>query len=282
MERLSGGQQIALVGGERASSVTGNLSVHWLVDPLLAILINEEFCLLFWIAIPIGAWLCFDRRLSGSHRDLARFLALFALIWFLLISYGINLREQPRYYMVSTIAAAIVTGIWAVRSSAIVSIKLRAGVLTLLTAANLLGFYLDDEQLIYAEKAGARYAQMYGESVYTDPKTVFKAKRLFDIQHIRWTISDLPPPPGALYLYVPENFTVNKDKQRSWDEIKYKPQPQWKEIARDDRGRLLLGILIEKLGLKQYFPKALYRKLDHPYVTVILYRVPGGKTAETP
>lgn len=262
--------------GETASSAGGNISVHWSIDPFLAILLNEEFGLTFWIAIPIGVWLCFGHNVDRHHRELARLLSLLALVWFLIVSYGLGLREQPRYFTIPAIAAVMLIGIGMTRYGHLVSQKLRISLMGLLIAVNFLGFYVDDENHLYSERAAIRLAEETSEPIYTDPKTAFRATRLIHIKRIPAMVRGLPPPPGSIYLYVPCNVCKGEYQKNQKNQLSAEiARSGWTQIWHDDPGRKISGILIEKAGLRRFIPESIYYKLDYPSQPVTAYRVPG-------
>ncbi len=280
------GESSLLGAGEAASSVAGNVSVYWVIDPFLAILFNQEFGLAFWIAIPAAIWLCFSNNVEPRHRDMARFLSLLAIIWFVLVSYGLGLREQPRYYTIPAIMAVMLIGIGFAQYGHAVSRTWRIMLMGVLIAVNLLCFYVDNENPLYEERAAIRLAKEMNEPIYTNANSALKASRLLKIKQMTAIVSDAVPPDGAIYLYVPckeEDVPCNvlkrPEKTPEFDPSKQKAE--WKQIWRDDPGRKLSGIVIEKLGLKRFVPKSIYYKLDYPSLPVTAYRV-QGQAAITP
>ena len=51
---------------DRSVDLAGNVIVHPFIDPLLVLLINQEFMLLLPIAVPLGAWLCFGKSIEPA------------------------------------------------------------------------------------------------------------------------------------------------------------------------------------------------------------------------
>jgi 4-amino-4-deoxy-L-arabinose transferase-like glycosyltransferase len=92
---------------DRAANEEGNLLIHPAIDPLLVLLINNEFALLFWLAIP--AFL----SLRGSGFDWRRFapvLAMGAASFVLVALLSSKLVLNPRYFTPTATAAAILVG----------------------------------------------------------------------------------------------------------------------------------------------------------------------------
>jgi len=278
------GYQISLLGvGETASSAAGNISLHWSIDPLIAILANQEFGLLFWFSIPAGLWLCFSRKIDPGHRELAQFFSLLALVWFVTVSYGLGLREQPRYFTIPSIASAVLIGIAFTESAIVISRAGRIALISLLILVNLFCFYIDNDDPLYEERAAVRLAGEMAEPIYTNANSALMGNRLLQIKQLPGVVSDELPPPGAIYFYVPckeENIPCNTLKQPDKNP-EFEPEKlrsEWTPVWRDDPGRKLSGILIEKLNLKQFVPASIYYKLDYPSLPVTAYRLPGAKT----
>jgi 4-amino-4-deoxy-L-arabinose transferase-like glycosyltransferase len=267
--------------GEAVSSVPGNVSAHWLVDPFLSILFNQEFGLVFWVAVPIAVWLCFAQKVDRTHRDLARFLSLVAVVWFLVIAFGLSLREIPRYFMVSAVIAVILTGIWSANYWDVVSRKVLIAVVGGVIIANILGIYVENRNFLYGERAVAKLIAERGETVYTDKRTATLAITLLKLKHLPpEAVSSDPPPPGALFLYNPTNVAAGKVDKEKYDPAAFRPRQDWTQIWHDDPGRKISGIILEKTGLKQFIPEKIYAKLNYPNMPLSAYRVPASDTSK--
>lgn len=279
------GDQAHMLGmGETASSVAGNISTNWVIDPFLAILVNQEFGLTFWLAIPVALWLCFSGRVDPRHRELAQFLSLLGLVWFVAVSYGLGLREQPRYYTVPAIMAVMLIGIGVAQYGQNVPRRFMMMIMGLLISVNLLCFYVDNDNPLYEERAVIRLAKEMNETIYTDRNLALMANSLIKITRASGVVSGAVPPPGAIYLYAPckeENVPCNvrkrPEKNPEFDPEKQKAE--WKQIWRDDPGRKILGIAIEKLGMRHFVPESIYYKLDYPSLPVTAYRVTERKSS---
>lgn len=267
--------------GEAVSSVGGNVSAHWLVDPILALLLNQEFGLTFWAAAPIALWLCYSKRVSPGHRNFARILSLLAIVWFLVIAYVMGLRELPRYFMTPAIAALIMIAVWAAHYRSTIPrmafILLAGG----FAAAGLAGVYVSNNNFLYSERGAAQLIAGHGQIIYTDMRTAERARSLLKLKHLPELISADPPPPGAIYLYSPSNVAQGQVYGRTFDSGQYRPKPDWPQIWSDDPGRKYAGIALEKLGLKQFIPQGVYAKLNYPNLPLTAYRVPDGEKDET-
>jgi 4-amino-4-deoxy-L-arabinose transferase-like glycosyltransferase len=97
---------------DRAANEEGNLLVHPVLDPLLVLLVNNEFGLLFWLAVPAGLAL---RNAGFDWRRFAPLLAMGAASFLLIALLSTKLVLNPRYFTPSAIAATILVGAWLAR-----------------------------------------------------------------------------------------------------------------------------------------------------------------------
>jgi len=101
---------------DRAANEEGNLLLHPVLDPLLVLLVNNEFALLFWLAIP--AALALRGQGGGGGIDWRRFapvLAMGAASFVLVALLSSKLVLNPRYFTPTATAAAILVAAWLAR-----------------------------------------------------------------------------------------------------------------------------------------------------------------------
>jgi 4-amino-4-deoxy-L-arabinose transferase-like glycosyltransferase len=97
---------------DRAANEEGNLLVHPLIDPLLVLFVNNEFALLFWLAVPA----CLSLRRAGfDWRRFAPMGAMAAASFVLVALLSHKLVLNPRYFTPTACAAAILVGAWLMR-----------------------------------------------------------------------------------------------------------------------------------------------------------------------
>ncbi len=94
---------------DRAANEEGNLLIHPGIDPLLVLLVNNEFALLFWLAMPAFFAL---RRSGFDWRRFAPVLAMGAASFVLVALLSGKLVLNPRYFTPTATAAAILVGAW--------------------------------------------------------------------------------------------------------------------------------------------------------------------------
>jgi hypothetical protein len=100
---------------DRAANEEGNLLVHPALDPLLVLLANNEFALLFWLAIPAALAL---RKGGMGWRRFAPVAAMGAASFVLVALLSHKLVLNPRYFTPTATAAAILVAAWLARMPA--------------------------------------------------------------------------------------------------------------------------------------------------------------------
>ena len=119
---------------DRAANLEGNLLVHPAIDPLLVLLVNDDFALIFWVAILAVSCGATRKLEPGPRRRLVLFGAL-ALADFLLVSVLTHkLVLNPRYFLLPALIAVILAALWIETLKPIA----RAGTIALIVATNLL------------------------------------------------------------------------------------------------------------------------------------------------
>jgi 4-amino-4-deoxy-L-arabinose transferase-like glycosyltransferase len=265
---------------DRSVDLAGNIIVHPLIDPLLVLLLNQEFMLLFVLAIPLGAWLCFGHGVDERTRHFARIVSLFGLSWFLCAAAAQSLLPlNPRYFLISAICAAILTGVALARllQSGKNRVRLAAGVAGLaLLGANGLGLAAENKDLRFGERVLARIvAERPGQVIFTDPMTRYRADLL-----LRWAsagdrVGQRPPAAGDLFFHNPAHAEKGNARMSAALVPIYRPKPDWTAIARYEPDSPYLARTIEGVGLAELIPGSIWRKLRFRHAPVTLYRVGG-------
>jgi 4-amino-4-deoxy-L-arabinose transferase-like glycosyltransferase len=171
---------------DRAANEEGNLLVHPLVDPLIVLLVNNEFGLLFWIAAP-AAW-----ALRGRGFDWRRFSPVLALgvASFLLVALLTNnLVLNPRYFTLSATAATILAAAWVSSLSA----KQAVGLMALLIVPNLLLLSLQNNHPRWAAEALVLAAAADpAQRITSDPDTRARARQRLEWRGLTNVVADAP------------------------------------------------------------------------------------------
>lgn len=263
---------------DRSIDLAGNVIVHPLVDPFLVLLINQEFMLLTFLGVPLGAWLCFAPSVPGRVRHFARLIALFGISWFVCVGAAQHLLPlNPRYFMVTAtmlcLLAGTALGLMVQRREKLWRWGGLAG-LALLVGTNLAGIYVENRDPTFGEETlVATLAARPGEPIGTDPMTLYRA----DLP-LRWAgstarASDAPPAPGTLFYYNPARGAKPNAKMDAAAAPLYRPQPGWELVEEFTPEPSYLAMAIEGAGADRLLPAAIWRKLRHPNESAYLYRV---------
>ncbi len=158
---------------DRAANLEGNLLVHPLVDPLLVLLVNNDFGLLFWTAIAAAAAGA-HRRIASAARPRVTVLAAMAGAGFLLVAVlATKLVLNPRYFMLPALAAVLLVAVWLDRMPA----RPRSALLAALIGAHLLLLSAGDAHPRWPMEALVAAARSHpDEVVHGDPEDVGRAR----------------------------------------------------------------------------------------------------------
>lgn len=239
---------------DRAANHEGNFLLWAPLDPLLVLLINDDFGLLFWlagVALMAGAW-----GVTSSHRR-APFLllVLIAASSFLLVSVlYTKLVLNPRYFMLAALAAIILVAAWLDRVTPLV----RTFVLALLVSTNLLLMGVGNahprwgmEALVLAAEAHPR-ATIAGNQ--NDVARADIAMSFLGQSNIR----PLPAHGGDLVI-------APADVAPAGDVVARYPSPPTR-----------LGAALRWLGLEPLVPASIARRMFTPSPDMVLVRPQGG------
>jgi 4-amino-4-deoxy-L-arabinose transferase-like glycosyltransferase len=261
---------------DRSIDLAGNVVIHPLVDPLLVLLANQEFMALFFLAIPLGGWLCFGRSVPDRLKVFARIIAMLGLVWFVAAGAAQKLLPlNPRYFMITAAAACILTGI----ALALLFQRGKARLLILAAAiflfgTNMLGIYVENKDSLFGERQLARLVAKQPESIIrTDPMTRYRADMLLRWEKAQPRVLPEAPVPGALYFHNPKwadsaNFMMKPEQIPA-----FKPQPGWERLGSWEPQPPLITKAIESTGLSGLIPGGIWHKLRYRHPPVTLYRV---------
>lgn len=254
---------------------TGNITANRWLGPPAALLLNNEFGLLFWLAIPGAVLTMWQISSADPVGKMVRALAGLAAVWFLAIGYGLDLRPLPRYFAVSAYGATILLAIalchvvwprW--RKTAILASLAFAGVSLALVD-------LSNRDPRAAERTVVDVARANPQTpVWTDPLTYRRARQLLE-----W--ADVPgrqvrrarPAGGGLYVYFAPSASLEADLGKPVDPAAYQPDPSWEVVARRPPAPSAIGAALDLIGLG---PSAgvLPRRIYYSRPEVVVYRTP--------
>jgi 4-amino-4-deoxy-L-arabinose transferase-like glycosyltransferase len=260
---------------DRTIDVAGNVVVHPLIDPLLVLLLNQEFMALYFIAIPVGAWLCFGTSIDSRTQHFARIIALFGLTWFFCAGAAQHLLPlNPRYFMITTAVACVLSGIGLARLAMSGSRGIAASAVMLLVAGNLVGIYIENKDNLFGPRKLAAIAALYPHSqITTDPMTRYRADMLLRWEGARNRVSDRPAADGDLFFYNPAFADTANFKMPAESVNLYQPDKEARLLARYEPDPIFAAKLIEAIGMEDMLPGSIWQKLRYRHPPVSLYRI---------
>lgn len=277
--------------GERAATAeggiwgviarTGNLAVNRYLDPIVAIFLNEEFGLLYYlIGAAVAVLLVWHLRKSDPLSRLVKLAAFAMVVWYFFFYFQVGIKLLPRYLAVSSYFGVILIAIWldAVfeKSGRTVPMLLLAA----FVASSVLCIYVDNRNPIFAERRLVELAAGSDRTIVTDPETARRAGFLLDLEGVRDRVVAREPAEGDLFFFNPV-YTVQGlqtgDPEKQRERLRaYRPDPAWERLETIDPPRRLLGVALESLGISAFIPPEIFRRIDSPNPQVILYRVSAG------
>jgi 4-amino-4-deoxy-L-arabinose transferase-like glycosyltransferase len=264
----------AAMSSGRILDLEGNLTVSPFLDPFVALLINQEFGLLFWAYIPAAIWAWRTKEVSVEDRRLLRLLIGLGLVWMAFISLNASvLYVVPRYYATFAWAAVIIVAYW-LRHCLFVRWPGLAFVGSIgLLAMNLLCVYVENKNPLFAERALIDYVSRHSDIVYTDPMTLTRSRLLLEFNGISDRVLSGAAPPGALFYSNMKNIErcMRNGAKCKWPWKDYLPKDNWSKVARVESEPKLSGILLRWFGLDRFIPREIYERLDRPNQGGIFY-----------
>lgn len=258
-------------GNHASPPGTGNIEINKLLNPILALLTNQEFMLLFIFFIPASIWLF---KLKQEDPSLKTILLLFfwlAVIWFIIVGYGLGVRALPRYFSVTSYFAIIIVAAWLFALFE-KNKKLSLMLFIIFFSSNFIGLYVENKQPIYGERTLLSWLMDHPDyEIYTDPETLVSAGYLLKTHNlISNAHSERPAAQNKYYLYNPNR--VLQESRNAEYAGKYKPLEEWKKIEVIVPERKWLGVMLEWLKLDHYLPTNISKKLNYPADSVVIYQ----------
>ena len=271
----------------RSIDLAGNVIVNPLIDPLLVMLINQEFMLLMFFAIPLGIWLCFGRTIPARLRHFARLVALFGLCWFLCVGAVQKLLPlNPRYFMITATMACVLTGValgWMMKEGRGIRRLVALGGLALLVGTNLVGIYVENRDPTFGEEKLVEILESRPDAIIaTDPMTHYRADLPLRWAHAADRLTSAPPQNGTLYYYNPARSAKPNVKMDASIAPLYQPQPDWLLIEEFAPEQSYLSRVLEQVGIDRSIPPNIWHKLRYRNEPGFLYRVTNGPDTPAP
>lgn len=239
---------------DRAANHEGNFLLWQPIDPLLVLLVNDDFGLLFWIAgaaLAIGAL----RDIPAAGRRRLLVLAAMSASAFLLVAALVHkLVLNPRYFMVPALLAVIVVASWIARLAP----RARAAVLAVLISTNLLLLGVGNAHPRWPMEALVAAAVAHPREIVTGEASDVRRAQLPMMFAGRENLRYAPAAPGGLEIALADAAPAGAILTRY-------PSPPTR-----------IGGIIGSLGLAPLVPAPIARRLLAPSPEVVLVRRPRG------
>lgn len=235
---------------DRAANMEGNLLLHPAIDPLLVLLVNDDFGAIFWVAAAATA-IAWRTLATGSRALMLGVVAAMALADFLLVAVLTHkLVLNPRYFTLPALLAAVVAALWLARCSVWMRRVIVAGLIT----TNLLLMSVGNAHPRWGMEALVAACRAHpAEPIFADPVSVRRARvplRFAGLDNARY----VPAPPGGL-LVVPEATA-----------------PVGLVVARYPSPPTRLGAVLTAVHADAVVPGAIRRRMFAPNPTMVLVR----------
>lgn len=236
----------------RAANLEGNFLIHPAIDPLLVLLVNDDFGLIFWV---MGAAVVLAGRrfvTAGVPRPLI-VLSAMAMADFMLVAVLVNkLVLNPRYFTVPALLAVVVVAIWLDQGTT----RRRWVTISVLVAINLGFLSLGNRHPRWEMEALVMAAQAHRDEVVSgDPVMVRRASipmRFLGLANTRYA----PATPGGLVV-------APTDAAPAGLILTHYPVPP-----------TVAGAVVRQLGLAPLVSARLRTRLFAPSPEVVLIRTP--------
>lgn len=239
---------------DRAANMEGNFLLWTPIDPLLVLLINDDFGLLFWVA---GAALWFGalRTVDAAGKRRLTVLAAMAAASFVLVALLVHkLVLNPRYFTLPALAAVMIVAIWLDRARP----RVRIPALIAIVGSNLLLMSVGNAHPRWEMEALIAASAIYPrEIVAGDPEEVRRASlpmRFAGRDNIRYA----PAKPGGLVIAHADGA------------------PAGRIVARYPSPPTRLGGLLRAIGVEPLVPASIAKRMFAPGPTIVLVRTPAG------
>lgn len=265
-------QRVAASGGWIDKE--GNLSVHLLLDPVLALFVSQKYGLLFWTGL-FAAWRAWQLPPGAERQLLMRLLGLGALAY-VFVAANPKLYLVPRYLLVPAWVAAILTAWWVAQLWAQRRRALATGVTIAVVGVNLLCLSVENTQPRAIEQALVAWVKAHPEQpVHTDIETYERAATFFDIAGVsRKTVSSAPATSGdrVFYSAVRVEQCAGQPRCRA-QAAAFRPQANWVAVETLRGPSKPVGQLLQALHLAPLLPPDIARRVVAPSYEVTLYDV---------
>ncbi|RTL46522.1 MAG: hypothetical protein EKK53_03430 [Burkholderiales bacterium] len=272
VNRLAEVQRVAASGGWIDKE--GNLSVHLLLDPVLALFVSQKYGLLFWTGLW-AAWQAWRLPRGLERQVLMRLLGLGALSY-LFVAVNPKLYLVPRYLLVPAWVAAGLTAWWVARLWTQQRRVQAALVAAAVVGVNLLCLSVENTQPRAIEQALVAWVKAHpGQAVHTDIETYERSETFFQIAGVpRTSVSSAPAAAGDRVFYNALRVEQCAGQPRCKAQAAaFRPQPHWVAVDTLHGPSKPIGQVLQALGIAPLLPPDIARRVVAPSYEVTLYEV---------
>lgn len=263
-----GGVDRFLDRGDGTLSREGNIQIHWLLDPIITLLINEEFGLTYWIFIGILTQrMRIKASLSEQSMQLFDFLSMVVLanIAFMYLSIPV-LNLLPRYFMLSTYG---ILGLIAL--SAIPLFRQHRKITSVLLIAyaglNILGILVENKQPLAVERILVTKLEDMDQTLHVSPKVENNMGTLLYWNQVdSGRITSACPGHGDIFLFHP----FSDDHFKGWI------RDDFQTMATVETPQPLYRKFIQQLPFLESLPPSIYLRLTKPVADAKIYLIPNN------
>lgn len=272
VNRLAEVQRVAASGA--LIDKEGNLSVHVLLDPVLALFVSQKYGLLFWTGL-LAAWQAWRLPQGPQRQLLMRLLGLGALAY-VFVAANPKLYLVPRYLLLSAWVAAVLSAWWVVQLWQRQRPWAAGAVAAAVVGANALCLAVENTQPRAIEQALVAWVKAHpGQPVHTDIETLERASSFFKIAGVpRTSVSTAPAGAGDLVFYSSVRVEQCASQPRCKAQAAaFRPKPHWVVAERLTGPSKPIGRMLQALHLAPLLPPDIARRIMVPSYEVTLYQV---------
>lgn len=242
---------------------SGITPIHPLIDPILMLLFNHNFGLLFSLGLALAIWAARLRGKDSPTTALTLVLGCVALLWTLIAAmWWSQLVLVPRYYVIPSILLSILAALGLSRLGAMGRPIMATLAFAALIGSNLAGLFVSNGNFMWGEHELVTLAATSPGLIHTDHQTYRRAGRLLHWAHEDQRVTDAPPVSGDLFYVNPPRLPPG-----------FQPDPAWiiaqQPALPESPAQRLASALRSVLPV----PGAIIEKLrGHP--GAVLYRLP--------
>lgn len=247
----------------------GNVHVSRWLDPILALFVNHEFGIIFFVFVPAVIWLWRKPQLPGEMLSVARVLSVLAGVWFIAVAIMLA-NMHPRYFTVTAYVAALICALWIVYGVWPKRRHVATILAVLLVGVGITSIYVDNRNPLFGERGLKELLQTHSGVVHTDPETARRAGFLLWLDGLEKRVSTDTPAPGSLYYYNPNR---ERDILKAGIEPRtFAPRTGWVAVWKKEEPERVLGVILRNLGFAERIHPSLLKRLSQPNRPVAAYR----------